>query len=160
MKIKEIIELSKHETLEEISKKHLTIGLKRARAALKAAGCYNITGVKGWHYEGDPAILERSIYEFVAKGNPVSQKPRNPEVKQIRKTENQKGGNMENQLTNIPTNKQTIQKENNTESKKSKKVTYEIEEYLHDELKMRSIREKRNVSEIVNEILKGALSKL
>ncbi len=65
MKIKELLELSQHESLEDVAKNHLTIGVKRARIALKAAGCYNKIGVKGWHYDGDPATLERSIYDFV-----------------------------------------------------------------------------------------------
>jgi len=37
------------------------------------------------------------------------------------------------------------------------KVSYEIEEWLHDELKVLAVREKENVSKIVNEMLKEAL---
>lgn len=43
------------------------------------------------------------------------------------------------------------------DSKVLMKVTYEIEEWLHDELKVKAVREKRKVSEIVNELIKNGL---
>lgn len=79
MKIKEILEMSQQETLEEIAKNHLTIGLKRLRVALKAAGCYNIRGVKGWRYEGDPAILEQSVYNFIGNSQLIASKTKQKE---------------------------------------------------------------------------------
>lgn len=59
---------------------------------------------------------------------------------------------------NKPTNKQINKQDGNPTNKPSfKKVTYEIEEQLHDELRIKAIREKRTVSEIVNEIIKRGL---
>lgn len=43
--------------------------MKRLRVTLKAIGCYNTRGMKGWHYKGDPAVLEQSIYNFVASSS-------------------------------------------------------------------------------------------
>lgn len=65
MKIKEIIELSKTDSLAKIAKDHLSVGKERAREALKQAGCYSKNGLKGWHFDGDESVLEQSIYDFV-----------------------------------------------------------------------------------------------
>lgn len=66
MNVGEILELSQHETIANIAKNHLTIGEKPTRLALKAAGCYSITGKKGWYLDesADTRNLELSIYEF------------------------------------------------------------------------------------------------
>jgi len=64
MIIKELLERTQKERLADIAKNHLTIGEKPARNALKAAGCYSISGKRGWYYEGNPATLEKSIYDF------------------------------------------------------------------------------------------------
>lgn len=140
LKIREILELSLTEPLEQIAKNQLTIGKVAARDALKRAGCFPKNGKKGWHFEGDPDVLERSIYDFAATKKAQALKLKNkPEtqvsVKEKRNKEKQQSG-LESSL---------------------KKVTYEVEENLHDELKIRAIREKRNISEIVNEIFREAL---
>lgn len=59
-----------------------------------------------------------------------------------------------------PEAKEINDKESNQLENKTtmKKVTYEIEEDLHNQLKIKAIMEKRKVSEIVNDILKAALS--
>jgi hypothetical protein len=59
--------------------------------------------------------------------------------------------------TKKPENNVIIKEDNNPSNKPLKKVTYEIEEWLHDELKVKAIREKRKVSEIVNEFIKNGL---
>jgi hypothetical protein len=69
MKIKELLELTQHEGMASIAKNHLSIGEKPARMALKAAGCYAISGKKGLYYDGDPAVLEKSIYKFTPTAN-------------------------------------------------------------------------------------------
>lgn len=66
MKIKEVLEMTQTIPLATIAKEHLTIGKVKATEALKAAGCYSKNGVKGWFYDGDESILEKSIYDFVA----------------------------------------------------------------------------------------------
>jgi predicted HicB family RNase H-like nuclease len=68
----------------------------------------------------------------------------------------------DNQQSNNPTNKEKIKPVVKPSSKEAgkqsmKKVTYEIEEWLHDELKIQAIRQKRTVSEIVNEIIKESM---
>ncbi|MEK4951986.1 hypothetical protein NST12_16965 [Bacillus sp. FSL W8-1127] len=151
MKIGEILELTQTERLSDIAKERLTIGEKAARQALKAAGCYSISGKRGWHCD-NPNILDQSIYDFVERKVKNDIKKAQMEVsatvesntilKQSEKTEN----------------KQINKKSNQFENKPTKKVTYEIEEDLHDQLKIKAIMEKRKVSEIVNEILKNALS--
>lgn len=64
MKIKEVLELTQSEPLNKIAKERLTIGEKPTREALKKAGCYNVSGKKGWFYEGEKSVLEQSIYDF------------------------------------------------------------------------------------------------
>jgi len=66
MKIRDILELSQLETVADIAKKYLSIGEKTTRSALKAAGCYSITGKKGWYLDesSDERNLDVSIYEF------------------------------------------------------------------------------------------------
>ncbi|MBT2738112.1 hypothetical protein, partial [Bacillus sp. ISL-7] len=81
----------------------------------------------------------------------------NPEIQEEKKQGNKQVNKMESNPSNKQekkeSNKSTVQEERKT----VKKVTYEIEEGLHDELKIKAIREKRNVSEIVNEFIKKGL---
>ncbi|WP_176528317.1 hypothetical protein [Priestia megaterium] len=180
MKIKEILELSQSKRLAEIAKEHLEIGEKKAVAGLKEAGCFNISGKRGWYFEGDKSVLEKSIYEFVppskrgkkvvsnsaekevsatietptAKINPSSQLPVKTVKKQENNSTNKKNTNTNNKLISKQLGKPTNQL---TSKPTMKKVTYEIEENLHDELKIKAIREKRTVSEIVNDIIKQGL---
>ncbi|MEH7168761.1 hypothetical protein V7088_19795 [Priestia megaterium] len=159
MKIREIIELSKTNSLAKIAKEHLSVGKEKAREGLKLAGCYSKNGVKGWFFDGDESVLEQSIYDFVSstrkaksevdnankEASATIEKPRlinNPTSQQYNKTDSKQVG------------KSTIQE---TTKPIMKKVTYEIEEYLHDELKIKAIKEKRTVSEIVNDIIKQGL---
>lgn len=52
--------------IAQIAKDHLTIGEKRLREALKAIGCQQNKGQRGWTYKGsDIHILDKSIYDFV-----------------------------------------------------------------------------------------------
>jgi hypothetical protein len=155
MNIKEILELTQTQNIAAIAKEHLTIGEKRLRAVLKEIGATNQPGKKGWVYSGDPAILDQSVYDFAAPSKPKAvnkkyfQEPNETEKNDIIITENKQI----NKQAKKPTNNQ----EEKQASNQIKKVTYEIEEWLHDELKIRAIREKRNVSEIVNELIKKGL---
>lgn len=172
MKIREIIELSRTDSLAKIAKEHLNVGKEKAREGLKQAGCYSINGVKGWHFDGDESVLEQSIYDFV-----TTTRKAKSEVSTAKKEAS--ATIEEPRLVNIPTSQQTskteskeinkpinkpINKQRNKQVGKPttqlslKKVTYEIEEHLHDELKIKAIREKRTVSEIVNEIIKKGLN--
>lgn len=70
MKIKELLELTKESTLATIAKEQLTVGEKKAREALKNAGCYNMSGKKGWFFDGEQEVLEESIYNYVTTSKP------------------------------------------------------------------------------------------
>ncbi|MFE4133758.1 hypothetical protein [Peribacillus sp. YIM B13482] len=65
MKVREILELTQTVKLAVIAKERLDFGEKKAVAAMKAAGCYSISGKPGWHFNGDESVLEKSIYDFV-----------------------------------------------------------------------------------------------
>lgn len=83
---------------------------------------------------------------------------RNPEIQEVSKPEKKESIKKESN----PSSKEEIQEENKQEIKKVrkavKKVTYEIEEGLHDDLKIKAIREKRNVSEIVEQAIRQYLT--
>jgi hypothetical protein len=74
MKLRDVLELTQTQPLSKIAKERLTIGEKTARQALKAAGCYAISGKRGWFYDGDPAVLEQSIYDYVPNKERVKAK--------------------------------------------------------------------------------------
>lgn len=171
MKIRELLELTQAEPLAKIAKERLTIGEKTAREALKAAGCYSISGKRGWYYDGDPSVLEQSIYDFAPtkKAKKEIDRARKEvsatieKAKAVNNPASQLSDNTENKQENKPAikeiNKPTIKQTNKQAGFPAmKKVTYEIEEQLHDQLKIKAIVEKRTVSEIVNEIIKRALS--
>ena len=81
MKLKDVLELTMTDSLDLIAKNHLEIGKNAARDALKKAGCYAKNGRRGWFYEGDPAVLEKSIYDFIEKKNTqTSVKPENKQT--------------------------------------------------------------------------------
>ncbi|WP_214781019.1 hypothetical protein [Exiguobacterium sp. s22] len=67
MKIGEILELTQTMKLSEIAKQYLDVGEKKALEGMKKAGCYAVSGKRGWYYDGDPAVLEQSIYDFTTK---------------------------------------------------------------------------------------------
>lgn len=67
MKIGEILELTQTMKLSEIAKQYLDVGEKKALEGMKKAGCYAVSGKRGWFYDGDPAVLEQSIYDFTTK---------------------------------------------------------------------------------------------
>lgn len=76
MKIREIIELSKTDSLAKIAKEHLSVGKEKAREGLKLAGCYSKNGVKGWFFNGDESVLEQSIYDFVSTTRKAKPSPK------------------------------------------------------------------------------------
>lgn len=76
MKIREIIELSKTDSLAKIAKEHLSVGKEKAREGLKMAGCYSKNGVKGWFFEGDESVLDQSIYDFVSTTRKAKPSPK------------------------------------------------------------------------------------
>lgn len=187
MKIKEILNLTQTMRVSEIAK-DLEIGEKKAVAGLKKAGCTFTSGRSGWYLaEGtDESVLEKSIYDFAPIGRSKAKNVVNSAKREVSATveEAEVVNNPSSQLPdktdskeeNKPTNKQIskqvgkpidrlIGKQIRNPIGKSisksvmKKVTYEIETQLHNELKIKAIREDRTVSDIVNEIIKTALNK-
>ncbi len=73
MKIGEIIELTQIESLAKIAKERLEFGKKKATEAMQKAGCYTKNGMKGWYFDGDPSVLEQSIYDFASS---IRRKPK------------------------------------------------------------------------------------
>lgn len=76
MKIKDIIQLSKTDSLAKIAKEHLNVGKEKAREGLKLAGCYSVNGVRGWHFDGDESVLDQSIYDFVTTTRKAKPSPK------------------------------------------------------------------------------------
>lgn len=163
MKIIELLgEISKQgETIASVAKRINGISEKPLRKALQEAGYIFSNQVpKGWHYQGEgPEPLDKSIFDYT------------PKATAKKKTTSQKSTKETKPNPIYTKSNPTIQTESNQISKpmnleetmeyldklKMKKVTYEIEEHLHDELKIMAIRQKRNVSEIVNELIKKGL---
>lgn len=106
----------------------------------------------------DLKVLELDIDEVFTKkvtGNKISNPTNNSGSKKVNETGSNKVGIPEIQEVGNLGSKKVGMAESHEVGKK--KVTYEIEEWLHDEIRIRSIREKRNVSDIVNDILKAGL---
>ncbi|HDR6313110.1 TPA: hypothetical protein QCU60_005138 [Bacillus cereus] len=182
MIIKDILELTQTMRVSEIAK-DLEIGEKKAVAGLKKAGCTFTSGRSGWYLaEGtDESVLEQSIYDFAPIGrskaknvvnsakrelsatveaevvnNPSSQLPDKTDSKEEKKPTNKQISKQVGKPTDRLIGKQLVKQ---TSKSVMKKVTYEIETQLHNELKIKAIREDRTVSDIVNEIIKTALNK-
>jgi hypothetical protein len=164
MKIREIIDLTKQgKNISQIAKEHLPCGEKKAREILVSIGAEKpVSGSRsGWDYGIIGAdVLEKDISEFITKK--ATAKSRQTRTQKVSKKENRDSKNTGNnsiiKSTKEESEENIIYTENNPTNKKLKKVTYEIEEWLHDELRVKSIREKRKVSEIVNELIKSSLS--
>lgn len=170
MIIKDILELTQTMRVSEIAKEFLDIGEKKAVEGLKKAGCYNISGKRGWHFDGDESVLEQSIYDYAPIGRSKARTVVNSAKREVSATvekvevvnnpssqlPDKKDSKEENKTTNKQINKQVGKP---TSKPVMKKVTYEIETQLHNELKIKAIREERTVSDIVNEIIKTALNK-
>jgi len=163
MKIGEILELTQTIKLADIAKEFLDFGEKKASEALKKAGCYSISGKRGWYFDGDKSILEQSVYSFV----PATRRKTGTVVsaeKEVAATleKPEAINNPSSQLSNNTDSKQVNKQSNNPTSKTVmkptfKKVTYEIEEQLHDQLRIKAILEKRSVSELANELIKRGI---
>ncbi|MET1029361.1 hypothetical protein [Domibacillus tundrae] len=132
MKIKELLELTQHEGMASIAKNHLTIGEKPARMALKAAGCYAISGKRGWHFEGDPAVLEKSIYDFI-------------QTHGERKNESTKASTFKPSKEEI--NKPIIER-NNGKQILRKRVSFDINMALFKRLKLYCVANDKNIYEV------------
>lgn len=178
MKIGEVLELTKEKRLSEIAKEYLTIGEKPAREALKNAGCYSISGKKGWHFDGDKEVLNKSIYEF---SNVSSKQTKNVNSKEqtnesdnvlldektkepINVTIDEIINENNNELTNEKAEaKNTTEQPNNetTEEQKitRKRVSFDLDVALMKQIKIKSVMDERNLYELVEEALQDYLNK-
>ena len=97
---------------------------------------------------------EEWILDQTAPQNPEKQTPKKQENKETNNQENNPSKKKEIQQT-IKKEKQEVQKTN----KSVKKVTYEIDEDLHFELRIEAFKRKKNVSDLVEQAIREYLSK-
>jgi len=83
----------------------------------------------------------------------------NLEIQKVNKQENKQDGNPTRQKTNKQENKQDGKQSIQETKKVIKKVTYEIDEELHFELRMEAFRQKKNVSLLVEQAIRDLLKK-
>jgi predicted HicB family RNase H-like nuclease len=100
-------------------------------------------------------------YDFTPPENTLPK----PEIQEVNNQENKKENKTESNPSNKQEKKETKKPKGQKESKKEiqqvrkpKKVTYEIDEDLHFELRMRAFREKKNVSELVEQAIRQYLN--
>lgn len=188
MKIGEILELSQTKRMSDIAKEHLNIGEKPAREALKNAGCYSISGKKGWHFDGSPEVLEKSIYEFAtvkgrAKANATTYNHSNlntnnhsnetskKEVKEsniernngsINKQERNKTKELNNNSASEQNNevRETMKQDmDKTTEVERKRASFDLRPALIKQLKIKAVTEDRNLYELVEEAIEEYLNK-
>ncbi|QWG53947.1 hypothetical protein EXW28_29945 (plasmid) [Bacillus mycoides] len=162
MKIKDILELTKTKRVSEIAKERLEIGEKKAVEGLKKAGCYNISGKRGWHFDDDESILEQSIYDFVAptkgkaKANVSTNEPTLQPSNVGKAVEEIKKGKQEVATTKEQTNVRTLER-NNVIRKRS---SFDIDVELMKELKIQAVIHDKNIYEIVETAIRKELARM
>ena len=170
MNIGEVLELTKEKRLSEIAKEHLTIGEKPAREALKKAGCYSLSGKKGWFFDGDNEVLNKSIYDFT---NVTTKQQKNEGDNVLRDKTTKEPINVTideiiNETTNETTNKKaeaqnrTEQRNNETTEEQKivrKRVSFDLDVSLMKQLKIKSVMDERNLYELVEDALQDYLNK-
>ncbi|WP_235713393.1 hypothetical protein [Bacillus mycoides] len=162
MKIGEIIELTKTKRLSEIAKESLEIGEKKAVEGLKKAGCYNISGKRGWHFDGDESVLEQSIYDFVvptkgkAKANVSTNEPTLQPSNVVKAIEEVKKGTDEVATIKEQTNVRTLERKNVIR----KRSSFDIDVELMKELKIQAVIHDKNIYEIVETAIRKELARI
>lgn len=188
MKIGEIMELTQTDSLANIAKERLEFGKKKATEAMQKAGCYTINGMRGWYFDGDPSVLEQSIYDF-ASSNRRKPKPSpnvsTNEVKNVRTKEpitNTNHGSVnrferakeEIEQANeqaAPTKERTIEPTMERTNKQTKEGTtttnvvrkrssFDIDVELMKDLKIQAIIHEKNVYEIVESAIRKELAEM
>lgn len=187
MKISELLELTQSEPLNKIAKERLTIGEKPTREALKKAGCYNVSGKRGWHFDGAEDVLEQSIYDFAPakkinrttrpKANvlTVTTKEQKERKKETTKGTNEQTNEPTNERTNVDTkrSKEEIKQANeqvaptlepigqtNEKTIVRKRSSFDLDVELLKELKIKAIIHDKNVYEIVETAIRKHLKGL
>jgi AraC-like DNA-binding protein len=138
MNIQEIIEkLNNREATRKELAEQLGISDSTLSRRIKSAGYAFDNHTKQFYGNGD--VPNKETFQFPTK-----------EVKQD-------NNNIEKQEENKPQKQKVVKEAIQPTNNQTKKVTYEIEEHLHDELKIKAIRDKRTVSDLVNEFIKQGL---
>lgn len=147
VQMKELLQQLKQANIKTV-RTNLDIGEKRFTAGMAKAGYSYSQKSKSWIYIGQgKEPLNKEFEGFL----PLLQ--RQKRVNAIDKPTSQLPVKVESKIIN---NKDFQNAEIITSS--IKKVTYEIEEHLHEAVKIKAIQEKRNVSDVVNEIFRNALT--
>ncbi|MGG0545409.1 hypothetical protein ABEY63_26420 [Priestia aryabhattai] len=167
MKIREIIELSKTDSLAKIAKEHLSVGKEKAREGLKQAGCYSINGVKGWHFDGDESVLEQSIYDFVTTTRKATPSPNvSSKKRKNEKTKEQTNISAEEEINKgseqaAPTLERTKEETNVTTKERlnvvRKRASFDLDVELLKELKIKAVVEDKNIYEMVETAIRHYL---
>lgn len=144
MKIGEILELTKTMKLSEIAKKHLEVGEKKATEGMKNAGCYSVNGKRGWFYDGDPAVLEHSIYEYTTVTFFTK-----PKANKSNKT-------TKPATTEIPAKEPDNEKPKSTATRK--RMSFDLDTELMKELKIQGIRDDVPLYEMVEKAIRQYLN--
>jgi hypothetical protein len=158
MKIKEVVEALKEKgvSVEKLADGIEGISQKGFKTAFIGAGYQYDKSKRSWFFAGEGAeeeVLEKDIFDFSAKA------PNKPKTQQTIKPLKQDAEQTGNKPTSKQDNKEAGNQETQQAGKQLKKVTYEIEEELHDKIRIKAIMEKRTVSEIVNGFIKQGLNK-
>ena len=162
MIIKDILELTQTKRVSEIAKERLEIGEKKAVEGLKKAGCYNISGKRGWHFDGDESVLEQSIYDFVAptkgkaKANVRTNEPTLQPSNVVKAVEEIKKGKQEVATTKEQTNVRTLE----PKSVIRKRSSFDIDVELMKELKIQAVIHDKNIYEIVETAIRKELARM
>lgn len=168
MKIKEILELSLTKNVAAIAKDHLTIGEKQLREILKAVGCEQNKGKKGWTYIGDtPSILDSSIYEFVVqptkgRANVTTKEPTNQHSNDILERFRHSVESTKKQVASTKEQMNGVMSEPKNEPTAiiRKRSSFDIDVELMKQLKIQAILDDRNVYEIVETAIRKYLAEL
>lgn len=138
MKIGDILKLTQEKRLSDIAKEYLSIGEKPTREALKNAGCYSVSGKKGWYFDGDEEILDKEIYEFTKI---------KAEAKVTTKVNRNEGNKKEMNVT--------VEEQKN----ERKRASFDLDAELLKQLKIKAVLEDKNIYELVEQAIAEFLAK-
>lgn len=151
MLIKEIIEMTKEKPVPIIARDHLEIGEKKLRDTLKELGGHHQKGEKGWTFQGDSEVLEKSIYDFAKPTKKAKAATKEQTNKVAGETLNKIPGETINENTGETSNNisgETIQKKTGELIKK--RASFDLDVESLKKLKHYAIDEDLNLSEVVD----------
>jgi hypothetical protein len=142
MLVGDIIEMTKEKTIAVIARDHLTIGEKKLREVLKNIGGVHESGKKGWTFQGESEVLEKSIYDFV-------QTTRKPKAQTNKRTNEQK-----KEISKEQTNEQTNKNSNETKKESTKKrASFDLDTESLKKIKIYAVETDTKISDVVEEAI-------